>query len=177
MARVDVNQIELFEAVLAHLRTTLSLDERSCYSVVDRHSPGLPHSGDFWVTLSLGSQSEFDDTLIDGGGIEQVTEFVPLIVAGYSRVKLDSTGHDHFLLTDDARGLLAIKKLILRTMTCEDIKCNNDTSTFLRNLPIPASAENPQLLRPANDADAAWGIGMVSVTFTCVFDWDLSPDP
>lgn len=175
MPRIDVTDESLvLTALLVRLRTALTLSESRCFAALDRHSPGNPVGGDYYLTVSPGpSGSSFDDALGDGGGLNQVTEHTSYTVAGYTRIKLDHTDTDISILTNSTRGLLKIKRHILGALCYHDLQISG--SEFLRNQLMPISAEQPQLLEPTGKApDALWGVGMVSVTFAVAFDWNLS---
>lgn len=167
MARIDVDQTTVLEALISRLKDRLQLSDSHCYETVNPLDPGpAPPGGDFFVTVSTGDGS-FDEDMQIGGGEDQLREECEVTVTGYSRIKLDRTGHDKKLLHDEIRGLLkAIKGKILKALVGQDLQ-DDDDNYFLRDHIRARRSSQP-------DHDREKGIGWISLTFVVSWDWDLS---
>jgi hypothetical protein len=145
----------------------LTLTERQCYAVArPQDVPAIPPGGDYWLTVSLGSGDFADEEQVAGN----VTEDTEIIVSGYTRIKTDSTSHDGFLLMDDARGLLAIKKKILGALVGQDL-ADEDGDEFLRQWLHARRCEAPDLVVAGRDGV---NCGVIRITFGVSFDWKLT---
>lgn len=166
MARIDVEQSDVLAAVIARLRDTLSLSDRHCYEVARAaDAPSIPPGGDYWLTVAPGPGDFAEEEQAPGN----VTESTDVIVTAYSRIKTDSTGHDHYMLVDDSRGLLKIKKLILGALCGQDLT-NDSGNTFLRQTCFARRSTAPDLVRLQGSDNA---FGSIQITFGVPFDWSL----
>lgn len=166
MARVDVQQDEVLERFVARLRDQLNLGPSHCFIVSD---PALrvppPVGGEYFVTVA-GGAGQFDDGMQDGGGAEQLMETWTVTVTVYTRVKLDQSGHDDKLLVDTNRGLLRLKRPVLKALVGHDLVTEDGDNNFLRRFLYAISCGHPQY-------DAGKAIGWLSIDFGVAWDWDL----
>jgi len=166
MARVDIAQADVVDRLVAHLRETLGLNDRQCYETVELEVPGLmPKGGEYIVTVALGD-GVFDVEHQEGGGANQLTEQVTIEVTVYTRIKLDPVDHHGYLLGDDRRGLLELKRKILQALVGIDLE-DAAGDTFLRQFLYAKAAAAPVY-------DPEKGIGWVSIYFGVDYDWNLS---
>ena len=170
MARVNVNQIEVLEAIAEHLAQELGLDPRQAYVTLSPENPAIPPGGDSWYAVSPG-EGRFDTELATADVREQLNEDTVVSITGYTRLFLDDADRDAQLLLEETRGLLAVKKSILDAMAGADVKLD-DGDTFLRELMTPQFASAPQKGTIDPD-DLCLPIAWISVDFSCSFDWDL----
>ena len=167
MARTDISQADALDAVVLRLQTELTLSERQCYPVARAQDvPSIPVGGNFWLTVAIGGGTFIPEEQSAGN----VTEDADCIVTAYTRIRTDSTSHDRDLLLDDARGLLAIKKLILAAMCGHDL-LDPEGDSFLRQLVFARNCSNPDKV---NIPDATGAFGQIQITFGIMFDWSLS---
>ena len=167
MARTDISQADALDAVVLRLQTELTLNERQCYPVARAQDvPSIPVGGNFWLTVAIGGGTFIPEEQSAGN----VTEDADCIVTAYTRIRTDSTSHDRDLLLDDARGLLAIKKLILAAMCGHDL-LDPEGDSFLRQLVFARNCSNPDKV---NIPDATGAFGQIQITFGIMFDWSLS---
>jgi len=170
MARIDVDQTTVLEAIIARLQDQLQLSDSHCYETISPLEPGpAPPGGDFFVTVSIGD-GVFDEGMQDAGGAEQLNEECEVTVTGYSMCKLDRVGHDHKLMHDELRGLLKVVKLkILKALVGVDLQdeADDEDNYFLRDMIRVRRSTRP-------DHDPKKGIGWISITFVASWDWDLS---
>jgi len=169
MSRVDVEQVDVFEALVLYLRRALGLNDRQCYETLDPYSPTIPKGGDYWVTVAPG-EGQYDVEHQIGGGEDQLTEESVVTVTAYTRIKLDSTDHDENLLRDARRGVFVLKHKILKALVGADIPKGSDT--FLRQLLYARHAHAPQILEGSKDNRLR--LACISIDFGVDFDWDLT---
>lgn len=165
MARVDLTQSQVLQAIVAHLRDTLDLNNRNCYeSLMPDAPPTLPVGGEIIVSVAPG-----EGQFVEGEQqVGNITEEWTIIVTAYSRIRLASTDHDFETLQDDQRGLLEMKRKVLQALCGDDPTTDDeDANTFVRQLLYAIRADRPQ-----HDRDKE--IGWISIIFGVDFDWDLT---
>ena len=162
MARVDALEADVLISVAAKLRTDLSLGVRQAFVVLDpRNPPQFPKGGNYFITVAPGG-----GVFAEGDQVyPNVTEETEVLVTAYTRVLLDSTDHYDTLLTQATRGLLPIKRSILKSLVGADLQIGGDS--FTRDAVFAIRAERP-------DYDESKSIGWQTITFGVNFDWDLS---
>jgi hypothetical protein len=105
---------------------------------------------------------------LEGGGEHQATEQASVVVTAYTRIELDRGDHTAALFHDDLRGLMRLKRKILRCLTNHAL-LDEDDYAILRNPLYPIHA-----YRPAKDERN--GLARISVEFGVDFDWDLDDE-
>jgi hypothetical protein len=170
VARVDIEQGDLLERIATLLRRGLRLDKRSCFLTISPLSVAIPPGGDFFVSVSPGEGSFQTEDQHE----EQCTEFTTVTVTGYTRIRVDSTGHDDKLLLEAARGLLRLKGRILKVLVGKDPSVSDkptaaEEDQAVRQLLFAIRAHRPEY-------DEKRQIGWLSIDFGVDFDWDLSDD-
>lgn len=184
MARVDVDQHEVLSAVVTYLRTSLSLNDRTCYEVLSAADPPILWMGteDNWQLLVSPGAGQFDAELFHGGGRAQTMEAWQVIVGIYTRIALDETGHDTEALIQANRGILRLKKMVLNSLAGRDLTTAGLASEdqtgeiFLREHIRPVFASQPLYMEPvARGGEESGGPGVVQMLlgFSVPFDWDL----
>jgi len=161
----DITQSDVVKSLVTRLRDQLSLNERQCYRTIHPLTKARTPPGDWWVTVSAG-EGYFDAPLFEGGGRNQLSEDLQVTVTGYSRVRLDSTGHDEQLLDELERGLFHIKRRLLDAVAGIDL-LDADGNPFLREFLVPRSATRPEY-------DEAEYTGWISIVFSMQYDWELT---
>tara|TARA_Y100000310_G_scaffold6676_1_gene7496 strand:- start:5938 stop:6441 length:504 start_codon:yes stop_codon:yes gene_type:complete len=167
MARVNVQQTDVLERIVLRLRDQLSLNDRQCYETLEPLAPPvIPKGGEWFVSVSPG-EGEF----VPGEQVPaNITEQWHVIVTAYTRIKLDPTDHDAKLLRDASRGLLTIKRSVLKAIVGHDLTTGSVDSpddTFLRNLLYASRSHKPNY-------DVEKQIGWIAIEVVVDFDWDLS---
>ena len=170
MPRLEAIQDKVLIAVRDHLQTDLALNESQCYLTIDPMNPKIAVGGDYWLAVAPGD-GRFDEDIELGGVVEQCLEDSVVSVWGYSRIHVDQTNHDEMLLTDPVRGILAIKRKILKSLSGVDLTIEGEP--FQRALLMPSYAHAPEVGMIDLDDDAALPIAIVGVQFRSPFDWDL----
>jgi hypothetical protein len=166
--RINTTIDVVLEAIAARLRSELALSEATCYwLIVDRDEQlPPPTSGATFITISPDG-AEFDASLIDGGGVEQVTTTTGVSVAIHSTLQLDRGGRDKEALLNASKGILPIVLKVLKALTDHDLEVNEDGDTCLREPLRPTGYSAPQRM-----LDDKWT--RISVYFAVSFDWDLA---
>jgi len=157
-----VTQQEVIDAVMTQLRSSLGLNTNQVFEVIDPLAPpSIPPGGDFFVTLAVAHGTFAEHEQVPGN----VTEDGMITVTGYSRIKLDSSS-DTKLLHDDTRGLLVIKRKILKALVGVDLQTDAG-ARFLRELVLAKVSSQPNY-------DPDKGIGWLSMDFGVSWDWDIT---
>lgn len=165
-ARIDTTQIDVLNAILLRLRNQLTLDDRTCFAVArPQDAPNIFPGGNYFLTVAFGDGTFNEEEQVTVNCME-ATDFT---ITAYTRIKTDSTGHDMFLLTDSARGLLSIKKLILKALVGQDLQ-DDDGFVFLRELIKAIHASSPDIVNLPSSGTQA---GTIQLIFRCSFDWKL----
>jgi hypothetical protein len=168
MARVDIQQSDVLQQIVAHLRNTLELPPRRCYEVLEPLAPPLVSaSGDYFLTIAPGAGQFVTDEQVG----PNFTEEWSIIVTIYTHIHLDSVEQEHQLLVDATRGILGLKKLVLAAMVGADLNTpaasgGESSDVFLRQLIHAISCDRPQY-------DGQKKLSWMSMTFGVSFDWDL----
>lgn len=164
--RSDVTQSAALLAIVDYLGSALGLNERQCYPVArEEDLPSLPPGGDFFLTVALGDSRFVEGEQTPGN----ISEESSVTISIYTRIRLDSTGHDRYMLLDDARGLLAIRNRVLAVLVGQDLT-DSLGRPFLRQLLFAQSASRPELLEAPNKGGL---LGVQRLTFGMHFDVDL----
>ena len=172
MARVNITKTAALKAIIAHLKSDLSLEEHRAFYSIAPVSVRVPQGSDWWLSVS-GNDGEFDQELLTGAVIEQCTENSSFTLTAYKRLHYDETDHHDELVLRAGEGLEDLAKLILKSLAGVDLQ--SEGNEFSRELFSPQSISAPDVLYPeGEDEDEKIGIGFISVTFGLSFDWDLS---
>lgn len=170
MARVDVEQSVLSARLTAWLRDQLALPPNRCYETIDPLGVQAAPGGEYWISIAPGD-GQFDESFQEGGGEDQLVEDAVFTVTAYVRIHLDQTGRDEKLLRDAGRGLLSIKKVLLKALASADL-ATEDGDTFLRSTIKIVSASRPQILQE-NRSGGAY-LGVIQIDCRASFDWNLT---
>lgn len=165
MAVIATNQVDVLAAVVTRLKAAVSeLDGDSLCYVSDYPAPPEQAINDLFATVSP-SDGTFDVDLQEGAAANDVREYAGVLVTVFSKMKLDRHGRTDSLLSDATRGLLPLKRKILKALAghrLQDGSGNDLTVNYL--FAQKASA-------PRWDADAK--LGVMSLYFSTDFLWDL----
>lgn len=165
MARVDTTPDDVIQSIVLLLREKLGLSEFTCYDVLDPEYVEIPNGGGWFVTVAPG-EGDFEPALQVGGGQNEVSEAMAVIVTFYLQIQLDPTNVSKEVLRGHGKSLFKIKRAVLKALCGVDLQ-DPEENTFLRQL-IPVRHSS----RPAYDITQQ--LAHMSLTFTAEFDWDLS---
>lgn len=167
MSRVATDQRTILAAILSRIRGVDGFSEQNCVLTVEQNSDGGVHPAtnlnhDVFCTVKVLA-SFGDEGAFEGGGENVVVERAGIMVTIFSRMKLDRNDTVERMLLDPSRGLLEMKRRVLKALCGYDIPVKtNEASTGLVE-PITCSS-------PTHDGER----GSISLTFSTDFEWDLT---
>lgn len=162
---IGVDQEIVLQAIVERLLLKIErLSPETCYLSIFPVPPIQPTS-DIVVTVAP-AEGRFDDSLIAGGGSEQELEQSNVLVTIISRVQLDQSARSLSFLTDVSRGVLTLKKQILKALKPED-ELFYQGKRILWNQLAPIAAGAPGY-------DDGRKIGWLALRLAADFSWDLT---
>lgn len=168
MTRIDTTQDTILTQIVARLRDVLDLPAHRCYETLEPLTdPPVPKGGEYFLTVSPGD-GHFDEGMQAGGGAAQLMERSSVSVTAYAKIALDPGDQATEILHEVSRGMLPIKKGILRALVGHDLQ-DEDDNYLLRSQLYALQSWRPRYLPDAK-------IAMIAVGFGTDFDWDLTED-
>ena len=174
--RIDATPDQLLDAILVRLRTSLGLNERTCFIMLDRGNIAPPPAPDEWFLTVRFDGGNFDTTLLRGGGEHQITVETGVIITIHSTKRLDSGGHDDQILMhrkldgggglveEQSRGLLVLATRVIRALIDFDPTAGTPDTFAVRELMAPRGFSAPRRLDGETRA-------AMDVIFDLSFDW------
>ena len=169
MARTDTQRSDVLDAVVNRLIDQVpQCTDKTCFVSILPNPPYYPPDDQF-VTVSP-TAGRFVEELLDGGGQNQCTEDTGVLVSLFSRYVATQAGHDRDALNDFTRGILNLKRSVLKALVDFDLQFGGNL--ILRSLMQPTDAGPPE---PITEGSGQGG-RMVQVTlrFKTEFDWNLT---
>lgn len=166
MPRISTNQADVLEAVAARLREAIpepQFTESTCFISIWPVPPEFPPH-ETWITVAPAG-GQFDEGMHDGGGAEVTSEVTSVAVTVFTRCHLDDVSHSARILTEYTRGLLRLKREILRALSAHDLEWRGDQ--ILRNLMCPLKSDPPGYNKEE-------GLGWITVHVSTDFDHNLT---
>lgn len=165
MPRISTDQLTVLQAVMARLIAEVPTFNASSCFLADDTEPNLSYESNLHAVVTpMGGT--FDEEWMVGGGAEQCKEDTGAIITVWSQMKLDRKQRIETSLMNADRGLLPIKKAILKAFTGHDL-VDIHGNQLLTALMMPVSAKHR---RRANEGKS---IGF-SLSFSTDFLWDLT---
>lgn len=162
----DSEQAEVLAALVKLLIDKIpALSTKSCFLTVLPVPPHLP-SDNLMVTVSPNGGT-FPEEFTAGGGEFQCTEDTSAIITILSRFQANRPGHEQALLSDQARGMLRMKKLILKAVTGKNLTSTVDANLVLRNLMAPRQSSTPEYVGDEQ-------LAQIGITVSLMYDWALT---
>lgn len=163
--RIDSEQADVLDSVLAQLLLDIpNLSSKNCLISIDPDPPyKVPEN--FFLTISPANGT-FPPELVDGGGENQCMEESGVVVTSFSRFMANRPGQEREALSDFTRGILRMKRLILKSLTNADLTFNGNFIT--RDPPTPKFSSFPTWV----DADKT--LLKLSLEFRISWDWALT---
>ncbi len=163
----------VLEAIVARLRSRITefRNENTCFVSLDPE-PEEEQRQNIFATVSPADGAHYDQAQFIGAGNDGVREISGFTVTVFSGMKLDRPDEQRQLLLHEQRGLLKLKRDILRALLRNDdgsgwMPTNSSGASLLTDFIAPVSAGFPR-------ASASGKYGMLSVTFSANWVWDLS---
>ncbi len=164
------DQATLLQAVVQKLRTEIAqfATETTCF-VSDEPWPSVSVNDNLFCTVCPLSDTFDPNTPVGAGefGIVEVSEFQ---VSVWSRIETDQLERATLAFLDDERGLLILKKAVLKCLAGQQLFSDypTDTLPLLIEYCRPTSAKHPPS-RQHTDDFSSFGI-----VFEAPFYWDLT---
>jgi hypothetical protein len=164
------DQASVLQSVVNVLQATITAfdTEQTCF-LSDVPWPGLETNDNLFCTVCPANGS-FDGELVVGGGPVGIEEHSVVQVTVWSRLSTDRYERAKYALLDANRGLLPLKKAILKSLAGQQLYADYPTNsvplltTYLtptRSMHVP--------IRESQDDYASF-----SLAFNAPFYWDLS---
>lgn len=162
----DTEQAAVLDALVARLIDQIpALSTKNCFLSILEDPPNYA-SDNVFLTVAP-SAGIFPDEFQDGGGEHQCTEETGAVISIFSRFQANRPGHERALLSDFARGILRMKRLVLKALVGQNLTSTDDANYVLRDFikakksSFPAYVGQEQLVK-------------VAIEFSTVFDWNLT---
>lgn len=169
-ATTGTNHIEVLEAVVCKLIDDVEcLTKKTCFitaSALNGPPPNVREN--LFVTVSPGV-GNFLSNLHTGGGSEVTVEDSSVEIELYSTIKLDRISYDSSMLINQSRGLLSLKKEVLKCLSGYIPTDGAGTNSLV------SSAIEPLQASEASSGHASKvHVAQMSLSFATQFLWDLS---
>lgn len=160
---IPTTQEAVLQAIVDRLREQLDLNPSTCFLSIDPE-PCANISHNLFLTVSPDG-GQFREGEFAGAGENLVIENTHAVITIFSQIRLDRVEHATSFLTDNARGVLTMKRKVLKALAGH-ILVDTDGNALLVDYLEPVSAPRPQSDRAK--------IGDVQLWFSTNFHWDLS---
>lgn len=162
--RTDTEQADILDSVVKQLLDTIpSLSSKTCFISILPDPPYKVPDNQFVTVAPTGG--DFPEEFTDGGGQNQCTEMSGVIVTAFSRFQAYRQGQEREALSNWTRGILRMKRLILKSLVSQDLTWN--TNFILRSLVRPKKSGPPDHV-----GDEA--LVKIPISFALDFDWNLT---
>lgn len=171
-AGFPTDQVTVLNAVVALLQASVVMLSGNNTCFLSMHTDPIESQRQNLYASVAPMSGQYDEGIFAGaarisGQSSGVLEQTGVIVTVFSQMRLDRPDADSKMLTDETRGLLALKRQILSALSgrqLQDADGNNILTTVMR----PINASHP--------GRAAEETGAFSVAFSTDFVWDLSSE-
>lgn len=162
---IPTDQVTVLLAVVARIRDQVPLlsQENNCFLSMSMDPIGEQRQ-DIYATVAPMS-GRFDHEMFVGAGDAGACEQTGVIITVFSQMRLDRPSQDLQMLTQESRGLLLLKKQILKALAGHDLQ-DSSGNRILRDRIEPLNASHPQRYDESE--------GTFSLSFATNFVWDLS---
>lgn len=162
------NQIVVLQAIVDRLRADINDlfgSEATCF-ISDVPWPGIDVQDQVICTVSPAN-SQFVQEEPTGAGPAGVVEMAIFQVSVWSKILLDEMERSAIAMTDNARGVLALKRRVLRSLAGQQLYAS-DGQPLLMSYLRPTSAIHPASGQGKGDFTS------FSIAFQGAYYWDLS---
>ena len=167
MAIVATGQATVLQAVVDRLIAQVTspvLTESTCFVCLDPDTEIPQRSSNLYVTVSP-MDSQFDQPAIEGGGNVNSIEQSGVTVTMRSAIKLDKAGSASDALMHASRGLLLVKRQVLKALVGQQLQ-DGSGNDLLTSLIAPLNGDRGRY-------DEENMIFRLSVSFALDYEWDL----
>jgi len=162
-AGFPTDQITVLNAVVALLQASVSALAGDNLCFLSMHTDPIEnYRQNIYATVAPMS-GRYDEDLFRGSG--NAVEQSGVIVTVFSQMRLDRPDADTRMLTDETRGLLTLKKQILKALNAKQLQ-DGEGNNILTSVMRPINAGHP--------GRASEEMGTFSLAFATDFLWNLS---
>ena len=169
MVREFANEADIVELFADRLADKVPGVTAETVLITTDQFPNRYPTGDLFLTVAEAG-GQFNDALFAGGGHEQVSENISLVVSIFASSHLDRSDEARAALLAEDKGIIRNhKRDVLRALL---VSWEPETGGNLqsRSMPAPSSSTPPQYIQPE---DGGKVFIMVALTFAVVYDWNL----
>jgi len=134
--------------------------------------PDVTNNPGKFVFVVAPAGGVFDESMIDGGGLAQVTGTTNIVVKIHSPDQRDQSGRAKTSLMDSAAGLAIVHRKLLKALTTFD-PVDDDGNEQCRN-PLMPGQFHYQRAGAAGQGPRSYSA--VEQVFVADFDWDMGVD-
>lgn len=162
MARNKALPQNVYVAAVELLRAAIDgCTDANCFFCLDPDAiPATPGELIYVVSPTSGT---FDEGMIDGGGVEQLTVEAGLMVKIHSPLMLDQVGQDAELLNNESLGLWLKATEVMAALSLQSPTVNGNALT-----------RDPLIPHGFAITKSHKRLGAIELTFKVLFDWDVS---
>lgn len=165
MSRISTDQATVLQAVVDRIAATVDQFGTSNCVIAEETEPIAEYEGNLLCCVSPMA-GKFPEDWTIGGGAEQCHEETGVIISVWSRIQLDRKNRTKAALLKEHRGLLPIKKAVLKSLCGHDL-ADSDGNNLLTSLMAPLNSKHQR-----RTGDGKF-IGF-ALSFSTDFLWDLS---
>lgn len=162
---ISTDQATVLQAVVTRIAATVDQFSLTNCVITEETEPEEAYEGSLICCVSPMAGTFPEDWAI-GGGAEQCHEQSGVILSVWSRIHLDRKNRTKAALLKEHRGLLPIKKAILKALCGHDLTDDNGNA-LLTSIMAPINSKHQ---RRSGDGNL---IGF-SLSFSTDFLWDLT---
>lgn len=165
----STDQKTVLLAIVKKLRASITeFEQENLCFVSDKEWPTVALHENLFCTVCPKS-AEFEDGLIIGGGMDGVKEIGVFAVSVWSRISTDQLEHSEHAFLDDERGILPLKKAVLKALAGQQLYSDPDNTLQLLTEYLRPSHVTHQPIAESEDDFSSF-----SIIFIGPFYWDLS---
>ncbi len=162
MARDKALPQNVYVAVVDMLRAAIDgCTDANCFFCLDPDA--IPPSPGELIYVVSPTSGTFDEGMMDGGGVQQLTVEAGVLVKIHSPLMLDQVGNDTSLLNDESLGLWGKATEVLAALAIQ-------SPTVAGN----AQTRDPLMPHSFSITKSHKRLGAIEMTFKVLFDWDVS---
>jgi len=163
MPRVSTDHATILDAVVKRIRSQIPEFSGTSCIVSFKPEPAANVDKNLFCTVApTDGQFELDNQI--GGGAENLVEQAGVAVTMFSAMKLDRSDVHESVLMEKSRGLLVLKKKLLKALVGHDLQTPNGDYIL---------ASQMHALRASQPGEDGQGRVFLQVTFSTDFGWDI----
>lgn len=164
--RRNVEPDDILKAIVRRIRDQVQgATESTCFLTDDPETiaAGLP--GEIWYTVAPGQVGKFDESMFDGGGIEQAFTTTDVAVTIHNVAINEQIGRGTRLFTDKSKSIYHLATPVLKALAGHELLDEDGTALLAQ----PIFPSDYSVTRDPEKRTAS-----IQLAFSIAFDWDLS---